>query len=65
MLMSVLEGARASPAYPELAGKRVLITGITSTSGVDVVRAFAEHRARLVLQFDGLSGTRLIATSRP
>ena len=55
MLMSVLEGARASPAYPELAGKRVLITGITSTSGVDVVRAFAEHRARLVLQFDELS----------
>ena len=55
MLMTVLEGARASPAYPELAGKRVLITGITSTSGVDVVRAFAEHRARLVLQFDELS----------
>ena len=27
MLMSVIEGARSAPAYPELAGKRVLITG--------------------------------------
>ena len=50
MLMSVIEGARSAPAYPELAGKRVLITGVSSACGVDVARAFAEHRARLILQ---------------
>jgi len=53
MLMSVMEGA--APCYPELAGKRVLITGLTSSFGVDIVRSFAEHRARLVLQFDEVS----------
>ena len=51
MLMSVIEGARSAPTYPELAGKRVLITGVSSACGVDVARAFAEHRARLILQF--------------
>ena len=50
MLMSVIEGTPTVPGYPELAGKRVLITGLTSTCGVDIVRAFAEHKARLVLQ---------------
>ena len=51
MLMSVVEGARSAPAYPDLAGKRVLITGVSSASGVDVARAFADHRVRLILQF--------------
>jgi len=51
MLMSVIEGALSAPAYPELAGKRVLITGLTSRCGVDVARGFAEHKGRLVLQF--------------
>jgi NAD(P)-dependent dehydrogenase (short-subunit alcohol dehydrogenase family) len=51
MLMSVIEGALSAPAYPDLAGKRILITGLTSRCGVDVARAFAEHRGRLVLQF--------------
>ena len=51
MLMSVIEGALSVPAYPELAGKRVLVTGLTSSCGVDIARAFAEHRGRLVLQF--------------
>jgi 3-oxoacyl-[acyl-carrier protein] reductase len=37
--------------YPELAGKRVLITGIASDGGVDIARSFAEHKTRLVLQF--------------
>ena len=55
MLMSVIEGSRSVPAYPELAGKRVLITGLTSACGVDIVRAFAEHRARLVLQLEEMS----------
>jgi NAD(P)-dependent dehydrogenase (short-subunit alcohol dehydrogenase family) len=51
MLMSVIEGAMSVPAYPELAGKRVLVTGLTSSCGVDIARAFAEHKGRLVLQF--------------
>jgi 3-oxoacyl-[acyl-carrier protein] reductase len=50
MLMSVVEGAQSVPVYPELAGKRVLITGLTSGCGVDIVRAFADHKGRLVLQ---------------
>ena len=51
MLMSVIEGALSVPAYPDLAGKRVLVTGLTSRCGVDIARAFAEHKGRLVLQF--------------
>ena len=51
MLMSVIEGALSVPAYPELAGKRVLIAGVTRRSGIDIARAFAERRARVVLQF--------------
>lgn len=42
----------AAPSYAELAGKRVLITGITSQYGIDIARAFAEHRAKLILQFN-------------
>lgn len=61
MLMSIIEGARSVPAYPELAGKRVLITGLTAACGVDIVRAFAEHKARLVLQLDDTSETHAIA----
>jgi 3-oxoacyl-[acyl-carrier protein] reductase len=55
MLMSLVEETQSVLSYPELAGKRVLITGLTSSCGVDIVRAFAEHRARLVLQFDETS----------
>jgi 3-oxoacyl-[acyl-carrier protein] reductase len=51
MLMSVIEGALSAPAYPELGGKRVLITGVTRRSGIDIARAFAEHRGRVILQF--------------
>jgi NAD(P)-dependent dehydrogenase (short-subunit alcohol dehydrogenase family) len=51
MLMSVVEEAHAVACHPELAGKRVLITGLNACVGVDLVRAFAEHKARLVLQF--------------
>jgi 3-oxoacyl-[acyl-carrier protein] reductase len=50
MLMTAIDDVRAMPAYPELAGKRVLITGLTAKCGVDIVRAFAEHKGRLVLQ---------------
>ena len=51
MLMSVIEEAQSAPAYPELADKRILITGITSDCGIDIARAFADHKTRLVLQF--------------
>ena len=51
MLMSVIEEAQSAPAYPELAETRVLITGITSGCGIDIARAFADHRTRLALQF--------------
>lgn len=50
MLMSTLDGVETFPAYPELAGKRVLLTGLSRAHGVDIVRALAEHRTRLVLQ---------------
>lgn len=55
MLMSVPDGWSLVPSYPELAGKRVLIAGISASLGVDIVRAFAEHRTRLVLQFEDMS----------
>src|SRR5215471_7995713 len=54
-LRRVVEGARWAPAYPELAGKRVLVTGLSSSCGVDVARAFSEHKARLILQFAEMS----------
>jgi 3-oxoacyl-[acyl-carrier protein] reductase len=52
MLMSAIEEAGTAAAYPELAGKRVLITGVSARCGVDFARAFADHKARLILQFD-------------
>jgi NAD(P)-dependent dehydrogenase (short-subunit alcohol dehydrogenase family) len=51
MLMSVIEGALSVPAYPELVGKRVLITGVTRRSGIDIARAFAERKGRVIVQF--------------
>ena len=51
MLMSVIEGALSAPAYPDLAGKRVLLTGVRRGCGVDIARAFADHRVRLAVQF--------------
>lgn len=50
MLMSVVEHKTFASVYPELAGARVLVTGLTPSAGVDLARAFAEHKARLVLQ---------------
>lgn len=39
----------------ELQGKRVLITGLTASSGVDLARAFADVKARLVVHTNELS----------
>lgn len=50
MLIGTLDEVEFAPEYPELAGKRVLVTGVSGPLGIDVVRAFAEARARLVVQ---------------
>jgi NAD(P)-dependent dehydrogenase (short-subunit alcohol dehydrogenase family) len=50
MLMSGIARTSAFVALPELAGSRVLITGLTSECGFDVARSFADSGARLVLQ---------------
>lgn len=49
MLTSVLESGVSVGSYPELAGKRILITGLGLHAGVDVARAFAEQGCRIVL----------------
>lgn len=49
MLMSVIETEWGSAAFGELAGARVLVTGVDRDAGVDVVRAFADHKARLIV----------------
>lgn len=49
MLTSVLESCVSIESYPELAGKRILITGLGLHAGVDVARAFAEQGCRMVL----------------
>lgn len=52
MLIGTLDEVEFAPEYPELAGKRVLVTGVAGPLGIDVVRAFAEAGARLVVQAD-------------
>lgn len=63
MLMSVIETEWGSAAFGELAGARVLVTGVGEASGVDVVRAFADHKARLIVHSadDGPQMTELCA----
>ena len=52
--MSPVETRKAPMAselpYPDLAGKRVLITGALEPEGAVLARAFAEHECRLILQ---------------
>ncbi len=50
MFMSVVAGERGVSVHPEIAGSRVMITGLTPAMGVDVARAFADHKASLVIQ---------------
>lgn len=54
MVMSVIEGSHVEAKYPELAGARILITGLESGHGVDIARAFAEQGCRLVVQTPAL-----------
>ena len=50
MLSSTLEGLELDLDYPDLVGRRVLVTGVSSAVGVEVARLLAEHRVRLVMQ---------------
>lgn len=50
MFMGLVDVRPGVVVYPELAGARVLVTGMTAATGVDLARAFAEHKAQLVLQ---------------
>lgn len=50
MLQSVVDSIPVRAQYPELKDARVLITGLSTQSGVDIARAFADQGARLVLQ---------------
>jgi len=50
MFMSVVTHSPGVPVYAELAGVRVLISGLTPDIGVDLARAFADHKCRIVLQ---------------
>jgi 3-oxoacyl-[acyl-carrier protein] reductase len=50
MVMGVVEHRVDSAQQGDLAGTRVLITGLRSRHGVDIARAFAEQSCRLVLQ---------------
>ncbi len=54
MFMHVESQLPGSVVYPELAGTRVLMTGLQPTLGVDVARALADHGARLALQSPGV-----------
>jgi 3-oxoacyl-[acyl-carrier protein] reductase len=50
MLMSVIQREYDYAVLPELQGARVLITGLTSSFGFDIARAFADQGAHLILQ---------------
>lgn len=55
MLMTVMGRNTGASYYGELAGVRVLITGLSPTCGVDVARKFADHRGRLVVHANAAS----------
>ena len=55
LLTSLVEELRFGAVFPELAGARVMISGVSSSFGVDISRAFAEHHARLLLQMSETS----------
>ena len=57
MFMSVVTHAPNVPVYAELAGKRVLITGLAPDAGVDLARGFADGKGRRFVydvRFSGL-----------
>lgn len=50
MYMSVIARESGAETYPELAGARVVVTGLSTILGVDLARGFADRKARLVIQ---------------
>ena len=60
MYMSVVENKHGVKVYPEVAGSRVLITGVTPSLGVDLARAFADHKCRIAIQSPG-AGPEVVA----
>jgi 3-oxoacyl-[acyl-carrier protein] reductase len=63
MYMGRVGASPESEIVRELHGARVLLTGLSATTGVDVARAFAEIKARLIVHTTDLSPeiTELIA----
>lgn len=49
MYMSLVQRDCVAESYPELAGTRVVIYGLTSALGLEVAEAFAHRRARLII----------------
>lgn len=52
---------RTEARYPELAGKRVLVTGAERSIGFSIAKAFARQQSKLVLQAARLSGAHCIS----
>lgn len=55
MYMSVVGKSAEGEILRELAGKRVLLTGLSCEAGVDIARAFADVGCRLVVQTNKLT----------
>ena len=55
MLMSIAEEAvsngKTMRLYPELAGKRILLTGVSSKIGVELLHSLADHKTRLIVNY--------------
>jgi len=58
MVMGVVEHRVDTAQQADLAGSRVLITGLGSRHGVEIARAFAEQGCRLGLQSPEMNGDR-------
>lgn len=50
MYMGVIGSTPENEILRELAGSRILITGLTANQGVDLARAFADIKTRLIVQ---------------
>ena len=58
MYMGVINTSPESEILRELAGSRVLITGLTADQGVDLARAFADIKTRLIVHTADLAPDR-------
>lgn len=55
MYMGVVGTSAEGDILRELAGSRILLTGLSASAGVDLARAFADVRTRLVVQTNDLT----------